>query len=98
MSHPIEPDGAPQATPVKPSLLERLRLAALQVPVLRDLISGLSTGLGEVLVVVLLLISMPLALLLIVAAFRYGGLPGGFLLVAALLAAALYLPWRHHRR
>lgn len=69
--------------------LWRLRSAAMRLPGLRAVLSAVRAGLGEILIVVLLLIAMPLALLLIVGAFQFGGLPGGFLFLGVVAAAVV---------
>ena len=69
--------------------LRRLRSVAMRLPGLRAVFSAMDAGLGEILIVVLLLIAMPLALLLIVGAFQFGGLPGGFLFLGVVAAAVV---------
>lgn len=97
MSQPTEAPDEPISDPASQRLLGRLRLAALKIPGLGAAISAVDAGLGEILIVVLLLISMPLALLLIVGAFQFGGLPGGFILLG-LLALIAIVWFRRTRR
>lgn len=63
----------------------------------RLLLAATETGLSEIGLVVVLLIAMPLALLLVVAGFTYGGVPGGVVLLAGLGVLAAWLLWRSRR-
>lgn len=85
VTQPTDAPGKPASAPA--GWLERLRLTALRVPGLGSALSAVNAGLGEILVVVLLLIAMPLVLMLIVGAFQFGGTVGGFLLLGAIVIA-----------